>query len=474
MLQRVSQYLWEQISQHISLFFPARAAELLQHTEITFLPLRDSLQLRKPIIAIPTDIPASLVPKEPYQVEFNATHLTLWNRIPAPEGESWTHLPHAESPLWYRHQSGTLIPAYNMFANIMDLLALREERELTQRDGHGRFPAESSPRHQMDLLKVPVFNEAAAALMAACIGLADGGWPKFGLEDAEPSVVLVLSHDCDILKGNDVTTQAIRCLRVFQPLAHKQCPHPVNIWWLLRNAVRPKDFYFNNVAGMIEVERMLGFTSAFYMLNGTGGRFGARSGSEVVHEFHEDIPDGWQVGMHYNYDTFLDDDKFTSQKLELEEMLKREIKSGRGHYLRFDPVKSWSFLADHGIQCDETVGYPFQVGYRCGIAGAFQPFDMVTGERIPIWEVPMVINEASLVEEFPTDPVAGFQEMMKHLTRLGGALSILIHPGHFFNPEFPQYLGLYRRILGTAKRCVSRGCSAISLVEKLPSRRNWI
>ncbi|KPL18327.1 MAG: hypothetical protein AMJ92_08530 [candidate division Zixibacteria bacterium SM23_81] len=469
MLQRQSLYLWEQITNHVALFFPPRAQELLRQTEIVFVPLRDALNLRKQAIAIPIDIPAPFAPERLYQVEFNGTNLTLWHQLPIPDGEGWSCLPQATHPLWFRHGSGTLIPAFNMFATMMDLLTLREERELPQRDLHGRFPAEGSPRCDMGLLEVPVFNEAVAALVAACAGLAEEGWPKFNLENVTPSVFMVLSHDCDILLGNDLITQAIRCFRIFQPLMHAKVPRVMNIWWLMRNTLRPKDFYFDNVTGMVEVERMFGCTSAFYMLNGAGGRFGARSGSEVIPQVCEGIPKDWQLGMHYNYDTFLDHEQFAAQKRELERLLKREIKSGRAHYLRFDPVKSWSFLAECGIKCDETVGYPAHVGYRCGIAGLFQPFDLARGERLDLWEVPMAINEGSLLQQYPRDPISAFQKILVHLSRLGGALSILIHPGHFFNPEFPQYLGLYRRILGISKKHVSRGCAALSLVEKLNS-----
>lgn len=461
-----SEYLWEQIVNHIALFFPSRAKDLVVRGKVRFLPFGEAVHTREPVIGIPNDIPAPHVPREPYRVPFNGTNLTLWNRIPLPDGGGWSCLPSAGAPLWYRHRSGTLLPAYNMFANMLDLLTLREERESARRDEHGRFPAEASPRHAAGLLTVPVFNEGVAALVAGCAGLAEDGPPRFDLCELAPTVALVLSHDCDILLGNDVTTQSIRLLRVFLPLLRAKAPHFANLWWTVRNAVRPGDFYFDNVAGMVDVERMSGFTSTFYMLNGTGGRFGARSRPQAIAQVARDVPDGWQFGMHYNYDTHLDSPRFAQQKQDLETILRRDVPYGRSHYLRFDPEKSWAFLAEHGIICDESVGYPDAVGYRCGIAGIFQPFDEARGRKVDIWEVPLVAMDGVLLSQYPQAPVSGFRKLLSHLGRVGGALSLIFHPGVFHNPEFPRFTGVYRRILAAAREHNSRSESTASLREK--------
>ena len=466
-LQSRSEYLWEQIVNHVGLFFPSQARDLMLRAEVRFLPFGEAVRTRGPVIAIPDNIPAPHVPKEPYHVPFNGTNLTLWNQIPFPDGEGWSCLPSARAPLWYRHRSGTLLPAYNMFANMLDLLTLREERESARRDKHGRFPTEASSRHAAGLLTVPVFNEGVAALVAGCAGLGEDGPPRFDLCELAPTAALVLSHDCDILLGNDVTTQSIRLLRVFLPLLRAKAPHFANLWWIIRNAVRPRDFYFDNVAGMVDVERMSGFTSTFYMLNGTGGRFGARGRPQAIAQVAGEVPDGWRFGMHYNYDTLLNSQRFVKQKKDLETILRRGVFCGRSHYLRFDPEKSWAFLAEHGISCDESVGYPDAVGYRCGIAGIFQPFDVTRGRKVDIWELPLVAMDGALLSQYSEAPVSGFRKLFSHLSCVGGALSLLFHPGAFYNPEFPRFTGIYRRILAAASEHACRSESTASLRESL-------
>lgn len=464
-------YLVEQIRNHIALFFSRRAGDLFEKTDIQFLPLNEALLLRKPCIAIPTDIPAPLSISDPYKVIFNGTHLTLWNRIDHVFEGDWLSLPDEINPLWYRHCSGTLIPAYNMFRNVTDLLTLREEKQVAQRDVHGRFSVENSPRHIHNLLEVPVFNEAIAAIVAACEGLSNNGFPRFCFNEVEPSVTMVLSHDCDILLGNDWITQAIRCYRIFNPIFKARLPNIENIWWIMRNAVRPKDYYLDNIIGLIDLESILRLTSTFYFINGTGGRFGARSGTKAIDQAIKNIPSDWKVGIHYNYDTYLNSENFIMQKQALERVLQRDIICGRAHYLRFDPEESWRFLSNHGIRYDESVGYHNFIGYRCGIAGVFQPFNTTKGEKIDIWELPLVVMENALMRQYGEDSIAAFQRLIAHLSCIGGALSVLFHPGQFFNPEFPQYLGLYRKLLEVAKQYASNCSSAASLCARRTERQ---
>ena len=61
------------------------------------------------------------------------------------------------------------------------------------------------------------------------------------------------------------------------------------------DAPTPRRFYFDNVTGMIDLERTFGFTSTFYLINGSGGRFGARSGSDILGDVAEVIPEGYAL-----------------------------------------------------------------------------------------------------------------------------------------------------------------------------------
>ena len=467
MLPPEAGYLREQIKNHIGLFFDASAANFTGDDCVKFLPYDDAVATNEKVVAIPYDIPLPDKPGKPYRVNFNGTKLTLWNRVPMPENGGWSAVPEESSPLWYRHESGALIPAWNLFGNLLELLSFGEERKSSQRDAHGRFAAAFSPRLEHDLIEVPAFNEAVAAIVAACAGLHDDGRPRMHLDDYLKPPYLVLSHDCDILRGNDFWTQAVRGARVFLPLLKAGAPKIGNIWWLIRNAVTPEKYYHDNVTGMIDLERCFGYHSTFYFLNGDGGRFGARYGTDMIAKLEKRIPPGWDIGMHYNYNTFLDKDRFGAQIEQLRNVVTAEIIAGRAHYLKFDPEKSFSFLHEYGIGMDESSGYADCIGYRNGIGGCFRAYDPIGKRAHDIFEVPMVLMDAVLVRQYGDRYADKFTELLYHLKCIGGALSIIYHPGQFFNPEYRLMLGTYHELLIRSRKLGALSVTAKTLAGKI-------
>lgn len=450
MLPPEAEYLQRQIIRHISVFFDESIAADLEAGIVRFVRNDEIPALSEKLIAIPHDIPVPPQPESPYDVEFSGTHLTLWNRVAIPDGD-WRPLPDEAAPLWYRNRAGTLIPSWNLFGNLFNLLTFGEEIRSPHRDRHDRFMAAFSPRLDNNLLEVPAFNEAVAALVGAAVGLRQSDEPAFTLDGIVKPPAVVLSHDCDILMGNDFWTQSVRALRVALPLVRFHPPKIDNIWWVARNALTPRRFYFDNATGMIDIERCFGFSSTFYMLNGERGRFGARSTMTAIRDLIRRIPDGWDIGMHYNYNTFLDDDRFDSQKAQLDEAIGTPVTAGRAHYLRFDPENSLPFLCRHGILVDESSGFADRIGFRNGIAGCFRPYDSVGKRALDIYEVPLMVMDAVLVDQYGDACIDRFSDMLRHLNRIGGALSIVFHPGEFFNPEYRHMLGIYHRLLMAAR-----------------------
>jgi len=469
MMESREDYLWRQILCHASLFYKPEALTLLQNTKITFTSLREATLMRGAAIAIPTDIPYEAQPRSPYSVSFNGTQLTLWHPIAQPIGEGWRGIPEdSTTPIWYRHNSGTHIPAWNLFGTLFGLLTFQEERELSVRDKHGRFAAIFSPRCMDNILEVPAFNEAVAVLIGACIGISKNNNAAVQLGSVIKPPVIVLSHDCDILRGNDLWTQVIRAFRVVTPLISGKLPHIANLWWIMRNAIRPNDFYIDTIPGMISIERMFGCNSTFYLLNGAGGRFGARSGSSILPKLIETVSHGCDVGMHYNYNTFLNVEQFSIQRKELSSLLGYKPVAGRAHYLRFDPVRSLPFLASQGILIDESAGYGDRTGYRCGIGGCFEAYDSVSERALGIWELPINVMDDTILSQYGEDSLSAFEKLLFHLCQIGGALSILFHPETFNNPEFSERKRFYHKILIVCRDIGCRCETALSLYRSIP------
>jgi hypothetical protein len=427
--------------------FRAPARDLWRVANVRWEPYSRLVASAEPGIAVPIDLTASAEPRDPWQVPFNGTSLTPWNRIPRPVG--WTAWPSENLPLWYDNGAARFMPAWDVFGNVLGLLDLTEELESPARDPHGRFLGAMSPRRRLGLLEVPAFNEAAAVLIALA-RLARGKSPEEAarLDDVLQPVGVVLSHDLDLLRGDDLVTQSIRIGRFAKSLA-RLSPDSMPLRALIDNWRQPHRYYLDAIPAIVELERLAGARSSFYFLNGTGGRFGARSGSNDIPAARARIPADCNVGMHYNYDTLLDRDRFEAQRGELERLLGERLLGGRAHYLRFDSRSSFDFLAARGLLYDETLGYPDRIGFRAGIAGAYHPVSSRGGAHALV-EIPLAVMADTLHEQYASAEHAVMSCLFEHLSRIGGTLSFLLHPETLGNPENEHDFG-YQDLLRLAR-----------------------
>lgn len=440
------QYVWDTLRLLATFQFEPSAVECLSRAKIVIGPRAEVLRCRGSAVLIPTDVPAPLRPALTWHVPFGRTRLTLWNPLEHP-GPGWSPMPAAGAPLWWRHASGALTPAWNLWANIHDLLTFREDRDIGARDGHDRLPAEASPRWALHLLDVPAANDANAALLDAVLSLEDGSPPRLSLpERMVRPVGIVLSHDCDQLRGNDVYTQGIRLLRAATLLPRGRWRQAArHLRAIIQNVIDPYRFFVGNLRGMLYLERQFAFRSVNYFLTGVGGRYGARSGSDAALAAAQALPAGWEAGVHYNYHTMR-----SPSELKREMDFVRSARSGdqviagRAHYLRFNPLTSPALLEQHGIRYDESVGWPGQLSYKAGAAGPFRFYDAGANRVLDLLEMPMVCMDSTLAAAGGMDR---FEAMYAHLRYVGGMMSVLFHPGTLFNPEHPEFDGLYHRVL---------------------------
>ena len=434
---------------------------ILANAPIKLVPASDISEARGPIIVLPEDVASQTNDLRFTKVPFNGTELTLLAPLPRPAAD-WVPLPNSDSPAWWRHPSGTLTPSWNMLGVVYDLLTFREDAQVSIRDRHGRIPLEASARAMSGLAGVPVTNEALALLLDGAACLASGTPPSFQLEGLIEAPAVVFSHDCDLLKGSDAITQAIRVYRIFEPLRRGKPPKIGLVWTILQNFLQPYRFYLDDLTRMLDVEREHGFRSTMYILNGTGGRFGARSGRRPYSKLIEQTPANWEIGIHYNYDTFHEPEKFDEQRREIEAYSGQLVTAGRAHYLRFDPIESPEFVASRGIRLDESIGWTGKNGYRAGIAAPYHPLDRAQAGPLELVELPLMFMDVNVPEG--EDGLTEFASLFRHLQKIGGVMSVLFHPGTYSSPERPHLFVLYKKIVAFLRSENARNFTSSEIV----------
>lgn len=414
-----------------------------------------------PAILLPVDVDAPLTPPSVKAVEFGGTKLTIMN--PVERESSWTG--DGGRGAWWHLASGSITPSWNLWGTVRNLLLLREEVDLAIRDRHGRFPITASPRLAAGLTQVPVVNEALALLVDASLYFVNDRPLLTGLEDVVQPPIVVLSHDCDSLAGNGIWDQVTRVNKLLTPLMRARTPDWRQLRHIASNMAEPQKGYLGDLRCMWELERSFDFPSVSYILNGRAGRYGARSSFQLSAQAILDCPSGSEIGIHYNYG-YLDSARhFEDQVMEIESILGYRPVAGRAHYLKFDPHSHAGVVASGGIRIDESVGWISRNSYRVGIAGPFKPFDSDKRRAVDVIEFPLVFSDSDIAREDGSSST--WSAMFRHITKIGGCVSVLVHPGAFASPERPDMAGVYNRVLSDVANANSRVVTPSQLADEI-------
>jgi hypothetical protein len=167
---------------------------------------------------------------------------------------------------------------------------------------------------------------------------------------------------------------------------------------------------------------------------------------------------GLEVGLHASYTCLADAGLLAGERAELARLLGGPIAGNRHHYLRLPWQEGIRALDRLGFAYDTTLGYAERPGPRAGLSFPFHPWDIADGAPLRIFELPLVLMDATLAEEryLGLSPEAAWEEVervLDHLHDVRGCASVLWHNDRF-DPVYGRgWDRLYERLLdGIAER----------------------
>jgi hypothetical protein len=270
--------------------------------------------------------------------------------------------------------------------------------------------------------------------------------------DGHPFAV-VLSHDVD-----DIMVAPRHLVYAVQNgVRHREVSQAVDLTkaFLLRKPV------YRTFRQTIETEQKYGATSSFYFLASPDD---VRERKYTLRDVEEDMKGildaGGEVGFHTGFSTYDDVREIQRQKKDMEAVLGSRVVGARNHFMRFKTPRTWEVLADAGFQYDSTYGYPDMIGWRNGLASAFRPFNLTAQREIPIIEVPIMIQDWTMMYWMRLSPKEALERvtiLLDTIARYHGVLTILWHSWTFAYPASfggfftKEWTGLYEKILQQAK-----------------------
>jgi hypothetical protein len=87
-----------------------------------------------------------------------------------------------------------------------------------------------------------------------------------------------------------------------------------------------------------------------------------------------------------------------------------------------------------GFAYDSTLGFADYEGFRAGTCRRFRPFDVELDRTIELWEVPLIVMDATLNRHRGLTPEQGkarILDLAKMCKSVGGTLTLLWHNSSF-------------------------------------------
>jgi hypothetical protein len=320
------------------------------------------------------------------------------------------------------YQRSSALP-FDVFASAFYLLSRYEEYLPFVRDSHGRFEASSSILCRTGNLDKPVVDYWVRKLRVI---LAE----RFsGLTMRQKTYTFVPTYDID-------AAWAFRHKGVFRTTGAYLKDLSAGNWdeMKLRTSVLRKKQAdpFDTFDLQFSLQKEFRLRPAYFILFADYAVNDKNISVRNPH-FHtliRRLGDYADVGIHPSYNSFMNKPKLKMEVDRLSGVLNRPVTMSRQHFLRMNLPIAYHNLIDADITDDYTMGYASEPGFRAGVAGSFQFYDLdndlMTGLRVH----PFQLMDGTLCDYLklnPEEAILKATEIIRRVKEVDGTFISLWH-----------------------------------------------
>jgi peptidoglycan/xylan/chitin deacetylase (PgdA/CDA1 family) len=303
---------------------------------------------------------------------------------------------------------------------LWDIFTLKEEYETNKFDHHNRFLYKYSSKSEIINPKVSnyLFKKGYSIQ-----------WPE------HKTFAVCLTHDIDEI----YPSSKYRCYTSMKYLIKGYIRKSMN------RALKKENPYWN-FGEIINLEKKYNAKSTFFIMADKSNY----NLNDLKDELYHISQEGYEIGLHGGFNAYNDLSTMKKEKEILERLIEKKIIGYRNHYLSFEIPLTWKLLEKAGFKYDSTLGFADQVGFRNGMCHPFKPVDIQTGNQIPIFELPLIIMDASLLGYMGLtikDSMMISKKLIDVVKNIGGVITILWHNTYFDDIYRKGWEKLYENIL---------------------------
>jgi hypothetical protein len=322
-------------------------------------------------------------------------------------------------PVFFQTNSDSDLP-FDIFAASFYLVTRYEEYLEHQPDLHGRFPAASSLAYKQGFLQIPVIDF----------------WAR------EMSKIFLKKFQSLVFKRNEYS--ALLTIDTDQPFAYLGKNILRTIGGLISDIKgkggKASDRYKTLAKGEKDPYEVFDYITENIEKNRSDVRFFFPVGDYSEYDKNPswknsdyrklilELSGNYSCGLHPSYNASGNELMLKEESRRLNEILLREVVSGRFHFIRLFTPHSFRRLINAGITEDYSMGYPDEPGFRAGIARPYFFYDVTEDKQTNLKIFPFQIMDATLYKYKKLDTTAATELIMKLIseTKKAGGMFVSI------------------------------------------------
>lgn len=213
---------------------------------------------------------------------------------------------------------------------------------------------------------------------------------------------------------------------------------------------------YDRISEWIKIENDLGIKSTFFIF--AGPRRHRDDPKYKLDKLSHSIDDirrnGFELALHSGIGCY-EGESLADSGSELEKHSGFSIVGLRPHYLSAHFPEFWRSAAESGFSYSSCMGFDDALGHLDGIDLPFVPFDGEKDTAIDLVEIPISIMDSGLIrnESAESDEVISRGKDLIDMTAEAGGMIVLDwHQRTLYNPDYPGWGELFRKITDYALR----------------------
>lgn len=313
---------------------------------------------------------------------------------------------------------------FDLFAASFYFLSRYEEYLSYEADEHGRFPAEESLQHELDILKSPVID--GWALILKNILLKKFPLLTFGKRKFQfiPTIDVDRAYH---FRSSGLVKNTTRILKAAVNLNTEK------IVDIIKTGLGQTD-PFDTYTYLTEIHQKYKLSPIYFFLLAKRGHEefdqNVHPQDEAFRTLITDVAQQAQIGLHPSYASNIETKKISEELLALQEITNKKIDFSRQHFLKIHLPHTYLQLIKVGINHDYSMGYSSQIGFRAGTCTSFFWYDLQLEKQSHLKIHPFTVMDITLQQYLklnPSEAIAKIEELLSTLKLVNGTFCSLWH-----------------------------------------------